>query len=177
MNFGLCKSLVENVAHVVVGKDDAIELLMVALLADGHVLIEDVPGLGKTLVAKALAKSIGGAFRRVQFTPDLLPSDITGFNIYKQETCEFAVTPGPVMTNILLADEINRTIPRTQSSLLESMEERQVTVDGKTYPLLHPFFVMATQNPIESEGTYRLPEAQVDRFMLKVSIGYPTRDE
>lgn len=177
MNFGLSKSIVENVARVVVGKDSAIELLMVALLADGHVLIEDVPGLGKTLVAKALARSIGGAFRRVQFTPDLLPSDITGFNIYKQETCEFAFTPGPVMTNILLADEINRTIPRTQSSLLESMEERQVTVDGKTYQLPHPFFVMATQNPIELEGTFPLPEAQLDRFLLKIHLGYPDREE
>ena len=150
---------------------------MVALLADGHVLIEDVPGLGKTLVAKSLAKSIGGAFRRVQFTPDLLPSDVTGFNIYNQQACQFDFQPGPVMTNILLADEINRTIPRTQSSLLESMEERQVTVDGKTYPLPHPFFVMATQNPIELEGTFPLPEAQLDRFLLKIRLGYPDKDE
>jgi MoxR-like ATPase len=162
---------------VIVGKQHPVELLMVALLADGHVLLEDVPGLGKTLVAKSLAKSIGGSFRRVQFTPDLLPSDVTGFNIYNQQSCQFTFQPGPVMTNILLADEINRTIPRTQSSLLESMEERQVTVDGKTYPLPHPFFVMATQNPIELEGTFPLPEAQLDRFLLKIRLGYPEKDE
>jgi len=177
VDFGLSKRIVENVARVVVGKEQAIELLMVGLLADGHVLLEDVPGLGKTLVAKALARSIGGSFHRLQFTPDLLPSDVTGFNIYKQETSAFTFTPGPVMTNILLADEINRTIPRTQSSLLESMEERQVTVDGKTYPLPHPFFVMATQNPIELEGTFPLPEAQLDRFLLRIHLGYPERAE
>lgn len=177
MGFSLCKRIVENVARVVVGKNEAIELLMVALLADGHVLLEDVPGLGKTMVAKALAKSMGGSFRRVQFTPDLLPSDVTGFNIYKQETGEFCFTPGPVMTNVLLADEINRTIPRTQSSLLESMEERQVTVDGQTHPLPHPFFVMATQNPIELEGTFPLPEAQLDRFLMKIRLGYPEKSE
>ena len=177
MEFSLCKRIVDNVARVVVGKNEAIELLMVALLADGHVLLEDVPGLGKTMVAKALAKSMGGSFRRVQFTPDLLPSDVTGFNIYKQESCEFCFTPGPVMTNVLLADEINRTIPRTQSSLLESMEERQVTVDGQTHPLPHPFFVMATQNPIELEGTFPLPEAQLDRFLMKIQLGYPEKQE
>lgn len=160
-----------------VGKNQPIELLLVALLAEGHVLLEDVPGLGKTLIAKSLAKSIGGSFRRVQFTPDLLPSDVTGFNIYNQQTAQFTFQPGPVITNILLADEINRTIPRTQSSLLESMEERQVTVDGKTYPLPYPFFVMATQNPIELEGTFPLPEAQLDRFLLKVHLGYPEKDE
>ena len=147
MDFSLCKRIVENVSRVIVGKEQSIELLLVALLADGHVLIDDIPGLGKTLIAKSLAKSMGGSYRRVQFTPDLLPSDITGFNVYNQQTCQFVFQPGPVMTNVLLADEINRTIPRTQSSLLESMEERQVTVDGKTYPLPHPFFVMATQNP------------------------------
>jgi len=168
---------VENVSRVIVGKERSIELLLVALLADGHVLIEDIPGLGKTLIAKSLAKSIGGAYRRVQFTPDLLPSDITGFNVYNQQTSQFVFQPGPVMTNILLADEINRTIPRTQSSLLESMEERQVTVDGKTYFLPSPFFVMATQNPIELEGTFPLPEAQLDRFLLKVRLGYPEKDE
>ncbi len=162
---------------MIVGKNQSIELLLVALLADGHVLIEDIPGLGKTLIAKSLAKSIGGSFRRVQFTPDLLPSDITGFNVYNQQTGQFTFQPGPVMTNILLADEINRTIPRTQSSLLESMEERQVTVDGKTYPLPYPFFVMATQNPIELEGTFPLPEAQLDRFLLKVRLGYPDKEE
>jgi len=162
---------------VIVGKNRSIELLLVALLADGHVLIEDVPGLGKTLIAKSLARSIGGSIKRVQFTPDLLPADITGFNVYNQQTGQFAFQPGPVITNILLADEINRTIPRTQASLLESMEERQVTVDGKTFPLPHPFFVMATQNPIELEGTFPLPEAQLDRFLLKIKLGYPEKDE
>jgi MoxR-like ATPase len=177
LDFSLCKRIVENISRVIVGKNQSIELLLVALLADGHVLIEDIPGLGKTLIAKSLAKSIGGSFRRVQFTPDLLPSDITGFNVYNQQTGQFTFQPGPVMTNILLADEINRTIPRTQSSLLESMEERQVTVDGKTYPLPYPFFVMATQNPIELEGTFPLPEAQLDRFLLKVRLGYPDKEE
>lgn len=159
------------------GKGRSIKLLLVALLADGHVLIEDVPGLGKTLMAKSLARSIGGSIKRVQFTPDLLPADITGFNVYNQKTGQFTFQPGPVITNILLADEINRTIPRTQASLLESMEERQVTVDGKTFPLPHPFFVMATQNPIELEGTFPLPEAQLDRFLLKIKLGYPEKDE
>jgi MoxR-like ATPase len=177
LDFSLCKKIIENVSRVIVGKERPIELLLVALLADGHVLIEDIPGLGKTLIAKSLAKSIGGSYRRVQFTPDLLPSDITGFNVYNQQACQFTFQPGPVMTNILLADEINRTIPRTQSSLLESMEERQVTVDGKTYFLPLPFFVMATQNPIELEGTFPLPEAQIDRFLLKVRLGYPEKDE
>lgn len=177
LDFNLCKRIVENISRVIVGKNPSIELLLVAMLADGHVLIEDIPGLGKTLIAKSMAKSIGGSFRRVQFTPDLLPSDITGFNVYNQQTGQFAFQPGPVMAHILLADEINRTIPRTQSSLLESMEERQVTVDGKTYPLPHPFLVMATQNPIELEGTFPLPEAQLDRFLLKVRLGYPEREE
>jgi MoxR-like ATPase len=167
----------ENVSRVIVGKQSSIELLLVALLAEGHVLIDDIPGLGKTLIAKSLARSIGGSFRRVQFTPDLLPSDITGFNVYNQRTGQFTFQSGPVMTHILLADEINRTIPRTQSSLLESMEERQVTVDGKTYPLPHPFFVMATQNPIELEGTFPLPEAQLDRFLLRIRLGYPDKEE
>lgn len=157
-------------------KQPAIELLLVALLADGHALIEDVPGLGKTLMAKSLAKSIGGTFKRVQFTPDLLPADITGFNVYNQQAGQFAYQSGPVITNILLADEINRTIPRTQSSLLESMEERQVTVDGQTHLLPQPFFVIATQNPIELEGTFPLPEAQLDRFLLKLRLGYPEKD-
>jgi len=150
---------------------------MVALLADGHVLLEDVPGIGKTLIAKSLAKSIGGSFKRVQFTPDLLPSDITGFNVYNQQCGRLQFQSGPVMTNILLADEINRTIPRTQASLLESMEERQVTVDGQTMGLPVPFFVIATQNPIELEGTFPLPEAQLDRFLLKLRLGYPDRGE
>ena len=177
MNFDLCERIVENISKVIVGKGRSIELLLVALLADGHVLIEDVPGLGKTLMAKSLARSIGGSIKRVQFTPDLLPADITGFNVYNQQTGQFTFQPGPVITNILLADEINRTIPRTQASLLESMEERQVTVDGKTIPLPHPFFVMATQNPIELEGTFPLPEAQLDRFLLKIKLGYPEKDE
>lgn len=177
LDFSLCKKIVENISRVIVGKSHSIELLLVALLADGHVLIEDMPGLAKTLIAKSLAKSIGGSFRRIQFTPDLLPSDITGFNVYSQQTGQFTFQPGPVMTHILLADEINRTIPRTQSSLLESMEERQVTVDGKTYALSYPFFVMATQNPIELEGTFPLPEAQLDRFLLKMHLGYPDQDE
>ena len=157
VSFDLCKKIEENVSRVIVGKERSIELLLVALLADGHVLIEDIPGLGKTLIAKSLARSIGASFKRVQFTPDLLPGDITGFNVYNQHAGDFTFQPGPVMTHVLLADEINRTIPRTQSSLLESMEERQVTVDGKTYGLPHPFFVMATQNPIELEGTFPLP--------------------
>jgi len=177
LNFDLCERIVENISKVIVGKNRSIELLLVALLADGHVLIEDVPGLGKTLMAKSLARSIGGSIKRVQFTPDLLPADITGFNVYNQKTGQFTFQPGPVITNILLADEINRTIPRTQASLLESMEESQVTVDGKTFPLPHPFFVMATQNPIELEGTFPLPEAQLDRFLLKIKLGYPEKDE
>jgi MoxR-like ATPase len=177
VNFSLCDRIIENISQVIVGKQHALELLLVTLLADGHALIEDVPGLGKTLMAKSLAKTIGGTFKRVQFTPDLLPADITGFNVYDQQSSRFTYQSGPVITNILLADEINRTIPRTQSSLLESMEERQVTVDGKTYLLPHPFFVMATQNPIELEGTFPLPEAQLDRFLLKLQLGYPEKEE
>ncbi|RJQ78112.1 MAG: MoxR family ATPase [Desulfobacteraceae bacterium] len=177
MDFNLFQRLFENISKVIVGKQNTIELLLVALLGEGHVLIEDVPGLGKTLLAKALARSMGGTFKRVQFTPDLLPSDITGFNIYNQQNGQFVYQPGPVITHVLLADEINRTIPRTQSSLLESMEERQVTVDGRTHPLPRPFFVLATQNPIELEGTFPLPEAQLDRFLLKVHLGYPDKAE
>jgi len=177
MDFELGKTIIENISKVVVGKDDALELLLVALLADGHVLLEDVPGVGKTLIAKSLASSIKGTFKRIQFTPDLLPSDITGFNVYDQKSGQFRFQSGPVLTNILLADEINRAIPRTQSSLLESMEERQVTIDGKTYPLPRPFFALATQNPIELEGTFPLPEAQLDRFLLKISLGYPNKAE
>jgi MoxR-like ATPase len=177
LDFTLCERIIENISQVIVGKRHAIELLLVTLLADGHALIEDVPGLGKTLMAKSLARTIGGSFKRVQFTPDLLPSDITGFNIYNQQAGQFTYQSGPVITNVLLADEINRTIPRTQSSLLESMEERQVTVDGQTYLLPHPFFVMATQNPIELEGTFPLPEAQLDRFLLKLRLGYPEKEE
>jgi len=177
MPFDLCRSISENVSRVIVGKSATIELLVAALLAEGHVLIEDMPGLGKTLIAKTLARSIGATFKRVQFTPDLLPADVTGFNVYNQQTGQFTFQPGPVLTHVLLADEINRTIPRTQSSLLESMEERQVTVDGQTYPLPRPFFVLATQNPIELEGTFPLPEAQLDRFLLRVRIGYPAAQE
>lgn len=173
----LTRQITDNVGRVIIGKEPAIELLLVALLAEGHVLIEDVPGLGKTLMAKSLARSIGGIFKRVQFTPDLLPADITGFNVYNQRTEEFTFQPGPLITNILLADEINRTIPRTQSALLEAMEERQVTVDGRTIELPRPFLVMATQNPIELEGTFPLPEAQLDRFTLKIRIGYPQHEE
>jgi MoxR-like ATPase len=177
MRFDLCTRIVENISRVIVGKQAAIELLLAGLLAEGHVLLEDLPGLGKTLIAKSLARSIGAGFKRVQFTPDLLPADITGFTVYNQQRGEFFFQPGPVMTHVLLADEINRTIPRTQSSLLESMEERQVTVDGTTYPLPRPFFVMATQNPIELEGTFPLPEAQLDRFLLRVRLGYPAHAE
>jgi MoxR-like ATPase len=177
VQFDLCARIIENISHVVVGKRDSVEMLLVGLLAGGHVLLEDVPGLGKTLLAKSLAVSMGASFKRVQFTPDLLPADITGFNIYSPQTGQFTFQPGPVMTHVLLADEINRTIPRTQASLLESMEERQVTVDGTTYPLPHPFFVIGTQNPIELEGTFPLPEAQLDRFLLRIRPGYPDKDE
>jgi MoxR-like ATPase len=177
MDFELGEKIIRNISGVVVGKDEALELLLVALLADGHVLLEDVPGVGKTLITKCIAKSIKGSFKRIQFTPDLLPADVTGFNVYDQKSGQFNFQPGPVLTNILLADEINRAIPRTQSSLLESMEECQVTIDGKTYLLPKPFLVMATQNPIELEGTFPLPEAQLDRFLLKVSLGYPDKTE
>ena len=177
MGFVSCQEILRNISTVVVGKTRVFELLLVALLAEGHVLLEDVPGVGKTLLAKSLARSMGGTFKRVQFTPDLLPSDITGFNVYDQRINQFTFQAGPVMTNVLLADEINRTIPRTQASLLESMEERQVTVDGKTMALPAPFFVAATQNPIEQEGTFPLPEAQMDRFLLRVDLGYPTKEE
>ena len=177
MDTSLCNKIIENISRVIVGRNRAIELLLVTLIAEGHVLLEDVPGVAKTLLAKSLAKSIGGTFQRVQFTPDLMPTDITGFNAYDQQSACFTFRPGPVITHILLADEINRTIPRTQSSLLECMEERQVTVDGKTHLLPIPFFVMATQNPIELEGTFPLPEAQLDRFLLKTRLGYPDRQE
>ncbi len=177
MDFSLCTSIIRNASQVVVGKTDVLELILVALLAEGHILLEDVPGVGKTLIAKSLARSFGGSFQRIQFTPDLLPSDVTGFNIYDQQKGQFRFQEGPVIANILLADEINRAIPRTQSSLLESMEERQATVDGKTYLLPRPFFVIATQNPIEIEGTFPLPEAQLDRFLLKIEVGYPDKEE
>jgi len=176
MDFSLCRRIVEHVAKVVVGKESKIELLLVGLLSEGHVLLEDLPGSGKTIMAKALARSIGGSFKRIQFTPDLLPSDVTGFTLFDQKTGEFRFQTGPVMANVLLADEINRTIPRTQSSLLESMGERQVTVDSRTLPLPRPFFVIATQNPVEFRGTFPLPEAQMDRFLMKISVDYPQSD-
>lgn len=171
------RAIQANIEHVIVGKSSVVELLIVALLSPGHVLIEDVPGLGKTLLAKALAKSLGCSFQRVQFTPDLLPSDITGVNVFNQRTGEFEFRAGPIMSSVVLADEINRAGPRTQSALLEAMEERQVTVDGVTRSSPRPFLVIATQNPIELEGTFPLPEAQLDRFLLRLSIGYPGPDE
>lgn len=174
---GTCRRITDNISRVVVGKESAIELLLVALLADGHILIEDVPGLGKTLLAKSLARSLNAAFKRVQCTPDLLPADITGFSVFNQHSGNFELRHGPVLTNVLLVDEINRAIPRTQSSLLESMAERQVTIDGQTMPLESPFFVIATQNPIELEGTFPLPEAQLDRFLIKIHLGYPDGKE
>ncbi len=172
-----CRKISENISKVIVGKERTIELMLVTLIAEGHILLEDVPGVAKTLMAKCLAKSIGGTFNRIQFTPDLMPADITGFNVWDQTSGKFSFHPGPVISHILLADEINRTIPRTQSSLLECMEEHQLTVDGKTYSLPDPFFVIATQNPIEQEGTFPLPEAQLDRFLLKARLGYPEREE
>ncbi|CAM4386158.1 magnesium chelatase [Bacillus manliponensis] len=169
--------LKENIASVFVGKENVVDLLLVSLLADGHVLLEDVPGTGKTLLAKTIAKSIGGQFSRVQFTPDVLPSDITGIEYFNPKTSEFELRLGPVMTNLLLADEINRAMPRTQSSLLEAMEERQVTLEKQSTPLPKPFFVIATQNPIESQGTFPLPDAQLDRFLMTIAIGYPSPEE
>lgn len=165
--------IIENVEKVIVGKRETIELLLVALLCEGHVLIEDVPGVGKTMLARALAISLGGQFKRLQCTPDLLPNDVSGVSVYNQKTGEFEFRPGPVFVNILLADEINRATPRTQSALLEAMQEAQVTVDGVTRPLPRPFLVLATQNPIEYEGTFPLPEAQLDRFLMRLTVGYP----
>ena len=166
-----------NVGRVIVGKEDAITLLVVALLCEGHVLLEDVPGVGKTVLAKSLARSLDLSFQRIQFTPDLLPSDVTGLAYFNQKTQEFQFRPGPVFASVLLADEINRATPRTQSALLEAMEERQVTAEGETRKLPRPFFVLATENPIELEGTFPLPEAQLDRFLMRISLGYPSRDE
>lgn len=173
----LASAVKDNVARVIIGKSEAVELMLVALLCEGHILLEDVPGIGKTTLAKALSRSLGASFSRIQFTPDLLPSDVTGVNYFNQKTQDFEFRPGPVFSQILLADEINRATPRTQSSLLEAMQERQVTVDGLTYSLGRPFIVIATQNPIELEGTFPLPEAQIDRFMLQVRLGYPSMDE
>lgn len=173
----VCARIIENIERVIVGKREAIEKTIVALLAGGHALIEDVPGVGKTMLARSVALSIGGTFQRIQFTPDLLPTDVTGVSVFDQRSRQFEFRKGPVFANILLADEINRAGPRTQAALLEAMEERQVTQDGVTYPLPSPFMVIATENPIEYEGVYPLPESQLDRFLLRHDIGYPDREE
>lgn len=173
----LISSIRENIGKVMVGSEETINLLLTALIAEGHVLIEDVPGMGKTVLAKSLAKSVSLEFNRIQFTPDLLPSDVTGLNYFDQKANDFVFSPGPAFCNLLLADEINRATPRTQSSLLECMGERQITVDGVTRPLSAPFFVIATQNPIETLGTYPLPEAQLDRFLMRISMASPTKEQ
>ena len=170
----IAREIVDNVSKVIVGKQPVIERALAAVIAQGHILIEDVPGVGKTMLAKSISSSIGCSFKRIQFTPDLLPSDIVGVSIYNQSTGEFQFRPGPVMAQIVLVDEINRATPKTQSALLEAMEELQVSVDGVTRPLEQPFIVMATQNPIEYEGTFPLPEAQLDRFLMRISLGYPS---
>jgi MoxR-like ATPase len=169
--------LLDQVERAVVGKRDALELVLIGLLADGHVLIEDFPGLAKTLIARSFAQATGLGFGRIQFTPDLMPSDVTGSSVYNQRTTDFEFRPGPIFTNLLLADEINRAPPKTQAALLEAMQEHQVTSEGLTRPLERPFIVLATQNPIEHEGTYPLPEAQLDRFLLRISVGYPSRED
>ncbi len=173
----VAEKVIANVEKVIVGKHDEVQLALLALLCQGHLLIEDVPGVGKTMLAKSIARSIGCTFGRIQFTPDMLPSDVTGVSVFNQKTREFEFRPGPVMAQIVLTDEINRATPKTQSALLECMEERQVTVDGTTYPMARPFLVLATQNPIEYEGTFPLPEAQLDRFMMRISLGYPDPED
>lgn len=173
----IMRKIVENMSKIIVGKEMSSKLMVIALAAEGHILLEDVPGIGKTTMAYAMAKSVGLSFNRIQFTPDILPSDITGFTIYNQKINDFEYRSGNIMSNIILSDEINRTSPKTQASMLEAMEEKQVTVDGKTYKLPKPFMVIATQNPVEYMGTYPLPEAQLDRFLMKISIGYPTKAE
>lgn len=181
MNFeqfrDLAQRLNENVGKVIVGKEDIVELFVIAMTASGHILLEDVPGTGKTMLAKTMARSLDCRFKRVQFTPDLMPSDLSGIHYFNQKTSEFEFREGPIFTNVLLADEINRATPRSQSSLLECMEERQVTIDGKTFQLERPFFVIATQNPIENQGTFPLPEAQLDRFIMKIRMGYPSSQQ
>ena len=173
----LADALRANIAKVVVGKEDVVDKVLAALLAGGHVLLEDVPGTGKTLLSRALAASMDGRFSRIQFTPDLLPADVTGMAVFSPKSENFTFKPGPIFANIVLADEINRATPRAQSAMLECMEEKQVSSDGTTYPLPAPFFVIATQNPVETQGTFPLPEAQLDRFMVQLSMGYPTREE
>jgi MoxR-like ATPase len=173
----IAEKIIHNVETVIVGKPEPIRLTVIGLLCQGHILIEDVPGTGKTVLAKSLARSIGGSFNRIQFTPDMLPSDVTGVSIFNQKTREFEFRAGPVLAQIVLIDEINRATPKTQAALLEAMEERQVTVDGVTYALPKPFLVLATQNPIEYEGTFPLPEAQLDRFLIRISLGYPTAQD
>jgi MoxR-like ATPase len=173
----VAERIIDNVSQVIIGKRGEIRLTVLGLLCQGHILIEDVPGVGKTMMARALARSIGAAFSRIQFTPDMLPSDVTGVSVFNQRTREFEFRPGPIMSQIVLTDEINRATPKTQAALLEAMEERQITVDGTTYPLGEPFLVIATQNPIEYEGTFPLPEAQLDRFMMRIRLGYPTPQE
>ncbi|MDJ0755600.1 MAG: MoxR family ATPase [Ardenticatenaceae bacterium] len=173
----VANQVVENVEKVIIGKKQSVQLTVLGLLCQGHMLIEDVPGVGKTVLAKSLSKSVGCVFSRIQFTPDMLPTDVTGVSVFNQKSLEFEFRPGPIHAQIVLADEINRATPKTQSALLEAMEERQVTVDGTTYPLNPPFMVLATQNPIEYEGTFPLPEAQLDRFMLRIRLGYPSKNE
>ncbi len=173
----VARSIIDNVKRVIIGKEEAIEMGVLALICQGHALIEDVPGVGKTMLARSIARSVDCTFKRIQFTPDMLPTDVTGVSVYNQKTSEFEFRPGPILAQIVLADEINRATPKTQSALLESMEERQVTVDGTTYRMERPFMVMATQNPIEYEGTFPLPEAQLDRFLLRITLGYPTAEE